>query len=340
MTVTTDPLAVLDRTRQLTVPALHTAVQRLEPQIARVASYHLGWCDESGSPVEGHGGKALRPALALLSAEAVQAPPRVALPGAVAVELVHSFSLVHDDLMDGDEERRHRPTAWKVFGPSMAVLAGDALLTAAVQTLHDVPGEAGRQAAQQLADATRQLIEGQSQDLAFERRVDVSAQECLQMAGGKTGALLACAASIGSVLAAAPESTQQALSGFGYHLGLAFQAVDDVLGIWGDPARTGKPAWSDLRQRKKTVPVTVALSDAGAAGAHLRQLLSGGALRDEGELALAAHLVEEAGGHAWTIAEAERHQTRALDFLNRVSLAEGARQELVALAEFVTRREL
>lgn len=359
--------AVLDRVRVVTVPALRAAVERLEPSIARVAAYHLGWVGVDGRPVAGNGGKAIRPALAVLSAEAVGGDAEVALPGAVAVELVHNFSLLHDDLMDGDEERRHRPTSWKVFGPAMAILAGDALLALAEGVLLEAPTPTGPRAARHLTEATDRLITGQAEDLSFEGRLDVSIDECLTMVGDKTGALLACSASIGSVLAGAPAEAVEALSGFGYHLGLAFQAVDDLLGIWGQPEVTGKPAWSDLRQRKKSVPVAHALSSGGRVAERLAVLLGqpgrvrgtqggfpgesgrpaaarvaegGGPRLSDEDLALAAKLVQEAGGRDWTMAEAERQLALALQRLDSVAAPERTREELVALARFVTSREL
>ena len=332
--------AVLERARDLTAPALRAAVDRLEPSIAHVAAYHLGWVDAAGQPVAGNGGKAVRPALAVLSAEAVGADARQALPGAVAVELVHNFSLLHDDLMDGDEERRHRTTAWKAFGPALAILAGDALLALAEDVLLEAPGSTGARAARHLTSATDRLITGQAEDLSFESRMDVSVDECMAMEANKTGALLACASSIGAVLAGAPERTVTALGDFGHHLGLAFQAVDDLLGIWGEPEVTGKPAWSDLRQRKKSVPVAVALSAGRPSSERLISLLGGESPVGEEDLALAAKLVQEAGGRDWTQREAERQLDLALSRLDAVEMPAGVRDDLVSLARFVTTREL
>src|SRR6266498_4585068 len=332
--------AVLDRVRLLTAPALRAAVGRLEPSIAQVAAYHRGWVDVAGRPVAGNGGKAIRPALAVLSAEAVGAGAGEALPGAVAVELVHNFSLLHDDLMDGDEERRHRPTAWKAFGPALAILAGDALLALAEDVLLEAPGEHGARAARHLTGATGRLIRGQAEDLSFERRMDVSVAECAAMEGDKTGALLACSSSIGAVLAGAPAHTVAALGEFGHHLGLAFQAVDDLLGIWGHPEVTGKPTWSDLRQRKKSVPVTVALNAGTPSSERLAGMLAGGGPLGEEDLALAAKLVEEAGGRDWARREAERQLELALACLDAVAMPAAVRDDLVNLAKFVTTREL
>jgi len=332
--------AALDRARELAVPALREAVGRLAPSIRRVAAYHLGWVDADGHPADGNGGKAIRPALALLSAEAAGANIRMGLPGAVAVQLVHDFSLLHDDLMDGDEERRHRATAWKVFGPALAVLTGDALLALAGQVLFEVPGERGAAAARHLTTATELLILGQAQDLDFEDRMDVTVGECLAMTGNKTGALLACSASIGAVLAGARPAAVDNLYAFGLHLGLAFQAVDDLLGIWGEPEVTGKPAWNDLRSRKKSMPVTAALSVGGPSSERLATLLGGDGPIGEEDLSLAAKLVETAGGRDLTRAEAERQLSLALNRLDAVGAPAATHEQLTALAHFVTTREL
>jgi geranylgeranyl diphosphate synthase type I len=239
---------------------MRDAVARLTPSIRDVVSYHLGWTDAAGNPTAIKGGKGIRPALATLSAEATWADAAVGAPGGVAVELVHNFSLLHDDLMDGDVERRHRPTAWALWGPSVALLAGDALATLATDVLLRTPNPAAPQAALALCEATAEMIAGQADDLAFEARRSVSVEECMGMSTAKTGALLGCAASLGAILAAAPPATVRALRDFGRHLGVAFQATDDLLGIWGDPATTGKPTGNDIRQRKKSMPIVAALA--------------------------------------------------------------------------------
>ncbi len=318
-----DPDAVatlLDRGRSLAAPALRAAVGRLASPMDTVAAYHFGWIDEAGRPADGDGGKAVRPALAVVSAEAVGAPPEAGVPGAVAVELVHNFSLLHDDLMDGDEQRRHRDTVWKVHGPAQAILVGDALFALAYEVLLEEGGPHAAAAARRLTAAARKLIDGQAQDIGFEHRETVGVAECLEMAGNKTGALIACAASVGAVLGGADEQTADALERYGHHLGLAFQAVDDLLGIWGDSRSTGKQTWSDLRQRKKSLPVVAALAADNPAAERLTGLLTADAKKtpeefedfDEEEFAMRAALIEEAGGREWTAAEARRqHDTTA-----------------------------
>ena len=340
MTVTVD---TLHRGRELLAPALRAAVGRLDEQIRLVASYHLGWCDPRGRPTEANGGKAIRPSLTLLACEAVGCPAEQALPGAVAVELVHNFSLVHDDMMDRDRERRHRPTVWALWGDPTAVLVGDALLSLAHEVIDESASPYARDASHALALATRELIRGQMLDVAFEQRDDVSLEECLDMAGGKTGALLAGSAELGAVLAGAPATVATAFRAYGAELGLAFQLVDDVLGIWGWPERTGKPVHSDLRARKKTLPVVWAVQNGGPVGRELADWLRTPrpATGDPPEaLRHAAALVEQAGGRDWAAEEARVRVRRARLALDNVGADPGHTEQLGELARFVVERDL
>jgi geranylgeranyl diphosphate synthase type I len=341
---TVDVAAVLRRCRDLVDPALRAAVARLDPTSAAQSAYHLGWTDQDGRPARG-GGKALRPALALLAARACGVEDAVAVPGGVAVELVHNFSLVHDDLIDGDTERRHRPTVWAVWGAASAVLSGDAMLALAQEVLLEVPAPA---AALLLARTVRELVGGQVADVAFADRDDVGVDECLAMAHGKTGTLLGASTEVGAVLAGAPSGACAALRTFGTELGLAFQLVDDLLGIWGDPAVTGKPVLADLRERKKSLPVTWAVVHGGDAGRDLTGWLARPEDGDD-ELTLrrGAALVEAGGGRAWAGAEARRRLAAAeaalatlADHLPATDPATTrARAELVALGRHLADRE-
>jgi geranylgeranyl diphosphate synthase type I len=332
-------MTALLRGRAAVSEALGSALARLDPTSRRQAAYHLGWTDADGRPATVGGGKAIRPTLALLSAEAAWAPAEIGLPGAVAVELVHNFSLLHDDVMDGDVQRRHRPTVWSVWGPASAILTGDAMLVLATETLLTSDSPHAARAARLLATATGELIRGQVQDLAFERRDRVSLDECMDMAAGKTGALLSVSAAIGAVLAGAPPAIVDALAEFGAQLGLAFQLVDDVLGIWGDPAITGKPVFSDLRARKKSLPVTYAMERGGIAGTDLAAWLNAADEPDEPALRRAADLVAAAGGRDWAMAEAGRRLARASQAIQAAEIPVATRADLVELGRFIVARE-
>lgn len=334
----TDVPLVLERCRELVRPALVEAVGRMHPWVGEMAAYSFGWCEVGGAPVPAPGGKGVRQALAVLGAEAVGAAGRTGVPAAVAVELVHTFSLLHDDIMDGDAARRRRPAVWKAYGTGPAVLAGDALFALAVETL--AATEAGAAATRVLSVALGDLVHGQAEDLLFAARPwtgpeRVRPAEYRAMAEHKTGALLGSAAALGALLGGGPPPVVSALDRVGRRLGLAFQIVDDVLGIWGDPDVTGKPVHGDLRQRKKTFPVLAALDSPSSAARRLAVLL-----RTGGDLREAAELVEAAGGRTAALDEARAHIAAAEAALADVSSEGGAADELRALSAYLVQRDL
>ncbi len=311
--------SILSQVDGLIQPEIRAALDRIDERTRLVAGYQLGYWDATGEPTERGGGKGLRPALVLLSAQAAGGSARPGVPGAAAVELVHNFSLLHDDVIDGDFERRHRPTAWAQFGLGPAILAGDALLGLAGEVLTGAPGPGTPQAMAALNAAVRRLIAGQAADVAFEERGDVTLDECLTMARDKTAALLSCSAMLGATLCGGPATLTLGLARYGEQLGLAFQLVDDLLGIWGEPALTGKPVLADLRARKKSVPVVRALTAGGPAGEQLAALYATSGELSSADLALAAALIEETGARDWTEKEADRLLTEALAELDRLA---------------------
>jgi geranylgeranyl diphosphate synthase type I len=325
--------------RALVEPALSDGVARLVVETRLVASYHLGWCEREGRPVAAPSGKGVRPSLVLMSGEALGAAPQDLVAGAVAVELVHNFSLIHDDLMDRDTERHHRPTVWSVWGDPMAVLVGDALLSLAHEVLEGASSPYAAAAARAHGRATRELIRGQVLDVAFESRDDVTLAECMDMAAGKTGALLGASAELGAILAGAPDPAARALRRYGQEIGLAFQLVDDLLGIWGWPERTGKPVFSDLRSRKRTMPVVWAVRHGGAPGRELARWLADSGEPDDAAVRRAADLVDRAGGRAWAQREAGVRVEVAVAALEAIGLASADREELCRLARFVVERD-
>ena len=301
----------------------------------------MGFLDADGALATSPRGKALRPALALLSASAVGAEPDRGLAAAAALELVHDFTLLHDDVMDDDRERRHRPTAWTVFGVGAAICAGDALILLARQVLHADASPHRHVAGERLDDATLEVIAGQARDLALEGRVDVSVEEYLEMSAGKTGALLGCAASLGAVLAGGEDAACAHLEAFGRALGLAFQAVDDWLGVWGDPGRTGKPIANDLRQRKSALPLVLALASDSEGVSELRQLMEEpeDARPIEDRTARAFTLIDRTDAETATLAEARLRMEQARRHLDAAEIDAGVRADLLEIAEFVVARE-
>ncbi|MHC3470009.1 polyprenyl synthetase family protein [Streptomyces sp. 7R007] len=336
--LTTRPADVLDRCRVLVRPALEDAVARLHPWVGEMAAYSLGWCEVGGAPVAASGGKGVRQALAVLGAEAAGAPGRAGVPAAVAVELVHTFSLLHDDIMDGDQARRRRPTVWKAYGTGPAILAGDALFALAVETLAVTP--AGARAVRTLSAALGDLVRGQADDLLFADRPwtgpdRVRPAEYRTMAEHKTGALLGCAAALGALLGGASAATAAALDRVGRHLGVAFQIVDDVLGLWGDPAVTGKAVHGDLRERKKTYPVLAALHRSPATAADRLTALVEAGRHDE-----AAGFLDALGGRSAAREEARRHVAAAEAALVAACPHAGALEDLRSLQAFLVRRDV
>ncbi|MGW6916661.1 family 2 encapsulin nanocompartment cargo protein polyprenyl transferase [Kitasatospora sp. NPDC054939] len=329
---------VLARARTLVDPVLRAAVDSLPGAMRKVAGYHFGWWEADGSPVEAPAGKAIRPAMVLAAAQALGGAPGSVTAAAAAVELVHNFTLLHDDVIDRDETRRHRPTAWRVFGTTEAILAGDAMHSLALRLLAEDAHPATPAAVRYLTDCVVELCEGQQIDCAFEQRSDVSLAECLAMAEAKTGALLGAACATGALYAGADEAAVRAMDGFGREIGLAFQLIDDLIGIWGDPAVTGKPVGADLVARKKSLPVVAALGSGTEEGAVLAHLYGLERPLTPEELARCAAAVDAAGGRGWAQGESCERMAAAIAQLARAVPEPSAADELLALAELVTRR--
>jgi geranylgeranyl diphosphate synthase type I len=329
----------LTRARRTVDPVLRAAVATLPAAMARIAAYHFGWQDAAGNPAHADPGKAIRPALVLAAARAHGATPDTAARAAAAVELVHNFTLLHDDVMDRDTTRRHRPTAWRVFGVPDAILAGDALHSLALRMLAEDPHPAGPAAAARLARCVAEICEGQHDDCAFETRTSVALEECLRMAEAKTGALLGCACALGALYALAPDTAATALDGFGRRIGLAFQLADDLIGIWGDPRVTGKPAGADLAARKKSLPVVAALATQTPDANVLAKLYRTAGPLTPGQIERAAEAVDRAGGRDWAQAQAADFMADAVARLALAVPDPDAADDLLTLAELATRRD-
>ncbi|MBI3159062.1 MAG: polyprenyl synthetase family protein [Chloroflexi bacterium] len=242
-------------------------------EYAHMLAYHLGWEGEDAGPKAQ--GKRVRPMLLLLSAASAGGDWRVALPAAAAVELVHNFSLIHDDIQDNSALRRGRATLWTKWNVAQAINAGDALFALAHLALERldarIPPAQALAAHAILPRACLALTKGQYLDLSYEGRADLTAADYWPMIQGKTAALLAACAELGALLAGADADACRAYACFGEQVGLAFQVYDDYLGIWGDAALTGKSAESDLLAGKKSLPVLYALGQAGDFAARWAQ---------------------------------------------------------------------
>ena len=263
--------AALTRYHEAVQSEMRAAFPDVELPIYDMARYALGWLDEQGNAASASG-KGARAALTMLGAAAITDDAdclRRATAGAAAVEIVHNFSLVHDDVQDGDVERRGRPTVWKVWGVAQAINTGDLMRELADAALgralqHGASAESVIGAIRRLNQATMLMIEGQYLDLTFEQRTDVSVDEYLAMVERKTGAMMGVSLSIGATLAGASAAQADALDRAGKRLGRCFQMRDDWLGIWADPDALGKPTDADIRRRKKSYPILYTLDNAPA----------------------------------------------------------------------------
>lgn len=298
----------------------------------RMIRYHLGWVDAEGQPIQAYAGKQLRPLLLLLSTEAAGGEWRRALPAAIAIELLHNFSLVHDDIEDNSPQRRGRPTLWTIWGAPNAINAGDLLFGLAHLSLwqlaaHGIDAETILRVAVVYEKMCLQLTRGQHLDMQFEQAASVSVEEYLDMIAGKSAALVSAAMHIGAILAGLADEQAAAYAAFGRYLGLAFQIQDDILGIWGDPAITGKSAATDIQSKKKSLPVLYGLKhDPGLATLYASEL-------DQAGVTQVVSRLEAAGAHEYARALSAQYfeDIRAIgDTL--VSARPASLQRLLALA--------
>lgn len=332
---------LLQCARDRVEPALWGAVQSLSKPVREVCEYHFGWRDIDGRTQNRAValGKAIRPALVFLSAQAVNERHDEAgqtTLAAARIELIHNFSLVHDDIMDEDRTRRHRETVWSVFGRPAGILAGDALLCLGLNSdpTHPHGGEA------ELVGAVQELIHGQLLDLDFEVRREVTLQTCMQMADLKTAALTAAACAMGGHVGGGAAEDIAALRTYGRHFGLAFQLADDVLGIVGSSVETGKGEKNDLWRRKRSLPVVYALSQEGDAARRLRTIYTRNDWNGD-SVAEAVDILTSLGAVDWARKQAEYHVDTAIDALNvssRIAASE-ALPQLEALAVFASNRD-
>ncbi|HPH97986.1 MAG TPA: polyprenyl synthetase family protein [Anaerolineaceae bacterium] len=282
-------------------------------ELRQMLAAHMGWEGAGAGPQAR--GKRLRPLLVLLSAAACGSPWHAALPAAAAVELLHNFSLIHDDIQDNSPLRRGRPTVWVTWGMPQAINAGDAMFSLSQVVLLRLAQTVSPQAAIQAADLFNRtcirLTEGQYLDIAFEKRQNITLTDYQMMISGKTAALLAACCGLGAIAAGASPAIQTEMQTFGQEVGLAFQIIDDILGIWGDEQQTGKSHQSDLVSGKKTLPVLYALEQKGAfyeqwqvgpvTPAHVPAMIS---------------LLDACGARAYAEASARTHSQAALAALD------------------------
>ena len=328
------------------LPAIEDAIRRAVGEerslLYDMMRYHLGWADAAGRPVNEGSGKALRPVLCLMTCEALCGRAEPALPAAAAIEILHNFSLVHDDIQDQDQTRRGRPTAWTLWGVPQAINAGDGLWAVSTRTLvRSVeagadPATAVRATAM-LNDASLTMIEGQALDIAFEQQEAVGVERYLDMIARKTGALIACSVALGALFGGADDAGLAAFQRYGALIGRIFQVRDDVLGIWGEEAVTGKSTTSDIRRKKQTYPVVYALGSGSPPARELAALYAKPELCDD-DVARAVSLLDELGAQEHAMRLAEETFAQATVALAATPLRPAARRELDEMGRFLLTR--
>lgn len=329
-------------------PAVEAEMRRMlegrELPLYGMLRYHLGWTDATGTPLPGFKtGKGIRPSLCLLACEAAGGDPGRALPAAAALELLHNFTLVHDDVEDDGPQRWNRPTVWSLWGKPQAVNAGDALhvvSTLAMHSLEDrgVPPDVVLRAARTLHDTCLRLCEGQYLDMSFEGRTDVTEAEYLQMIGGKSAALISTSLELGALLGGAAPPAVAAIREAGFRLGLAFQIQDDVLGIWGDEGRVGKTA-NDVAQRKKSLPVIFGFQHASNGDRATLERIYSAENVTPGDVAAVIEVLERSGARQRSKELAQRFAIEGMAHLKSSGLSDGQLRELVTVAEFLIQRD-
>lgn len=305
--------------------------------------YHLGWMDEKGNHLSNATGKALRPTLCLLACEAVGGAYHRALPAAAAVELVHNYSLIHDDIQDNDRERRHRPTVWSIWGKPHAINAGTAMRLLANMALlrlgkYGVSSQKQYRLQQLIDETSLRLIEGQYLDISYESRFDISIEDYLRMIAGKTASLIACSLEVGAILGTDDKQLIKNFRDMGMSLGFSFQIRDDILGVWGNHEETGKPLGSDIKHRKKTLPIVYALENAedGLREGLLKVYQNG--VIDNDAVAAALRILEAVDARDNAQRMNERYCHEAGRIIDKLLLAPAAKQELEQLVHFLSER--
>lgn len=318
-----------------------------------ILRYYMGWADETGAPHVGRdgagAGKAVRPTLCLFGCEAVGGEVAQAIPAAVALELIHNFSLIHDDIQDKDETRRGRKTVWAVWGLPKALVAGNVLRVVADCALHNLPkpmGGSGRAiaAVSLLTEAYLEMIDGQYLDISFEGRLDIGMDDYRRMISRKTGALLRCSLNMGAALGVDGQrrgdaSTVAAFRECGRALGYVFQIRDDALGVWGEESVTGKPVGSDIRRKKNSYPVVYAMENADALDGRLLSEIYAKDALDDADVASVMGVMERMGVRERAHVEASEWADRAMAALVAVELSPEARRDIEDFTHFLLVRD-
>ncbi len=302
--------------------------------------YHLGWTDKQGQPQQTSGGKLSRPVLCLLACEAVGGDWHTALPAAAAIELIHNFSLIHDDIEDKSRQRHHQLAVWKLWGETQGINAGDAMYALAQLALlrleeRGVPSERLILISRELNQASLQLCEGQYLDIDYENQPNISIEDYLAMISKKTAPLFECSLYSGALLGTDNQAQISHLRSFGKNLGMAYQIQDDLLGIWGKEETTGKTSYSDIKGKKKTLPVLYALQQERESLLHIYYKAQFAAK----DVVQIIRILDRSGARSYAEERREQYHNQCVEELKLVGLPSPAEQELREVADFLLRQE-
>jgi geranylgeranyl diphosphate synthase type I len=322
---------------------LKKVIDSCPPTLGNILRYHMGWQDEYGNRCRKESGKFIRSSLCLLSCQAAGGNASQAIPAAAAIELIHNFSLIHDDIEDASCERHHQPTVWRVWGQSQAINAGDAMFTLAYLALvrlkqKGMAGERVVHCAELLSRACLDLCQGQYLDIEYENHLDITVENYLDMAAKKTAALFAASTRLGAYLGSEDGEVVDLFRLFGGELGMVFQIHDDILGIWGAQESVGKTA-GDIAQRKKTLPVVYGLQTSkGAARRSLAKLYSKESIEGE-DAKKAIKILDDLGARRYAENMAQQYYHRALAYLDATGLDPSSLAPLKEAAGFLLTRD-
>jgi geranylgeranyl diphosphate synthase type I len=324
--------------------SLRDSLSQQHSDVYDMLRYYMGWVDENGRPHEAMEGKALRPTLCLFACEAVGGALEMAMPSAVALEFIHNFSLIHDDIQDRDEIRHNRKTLWAVWGDPKALVAGNVLRVVADECLHQLLDsgldyDRALAAGTLLTEAYLEMIEGQYLDLQFEGRHDISMSDYLNMISRKTGALIRCSLNLGAVVGAQEQGVADAFKESGRAMGYVFQIIDDVLGVWGDEETTGKPVGADIRRKKNSYPVVYTMGRANDKDQKMLNEIYEKDELDDSDVDSVLAVMDRLDVKNQAQQEAEKYANVALESLAPVELSREARQEVEDLAHFLLVRD-
>ncbi|MFJ2557693.1 MULTISPECIES: polyprenyl synthetase family protein [unclassified Streptomyces] len=324
--------------RSTVLPVIEQQVSALDPPaLARICRYHLGFIDEQGEPSSTGDGKLTRASLMTAVADGVGLRPEDVQFQAAAVELLHNATLLHDDIADTDELRRGRPAAWKVFGVSLAIHAGNALQALGLRIAVDDSGPGHQEIIASFAKAIALVHAGQARELTLQPGPGASFEAYEHIVMEKASALLEFSLGAPALRAGKPESVLAALRGASRHLGIALQISNDVEDIWGDPAVTGKPIRGDIKRRNLTFPVLAALSDDSPAGERLSRLWHADSTT-AAHLEELADLIEKTGGRHTAEQLSRSHLDSAVDHLGQAGLTPTTTAELTTLFDRIVNR--